>query len=469
MNLSTAPNFRYDRRRHPLYRVASLVTDIAASIGALFFYAVMRDGEVHTDYVLLAIIVTLLQLAVFSSLRINSPRLTRLDLLIALVQGWFIMTLLLMLIGFATKSSDDYSRIVILSWIPSSLLLQYGMSLLLQSALINGQRSGKKSRVLIVGSGEISRRLTHYLLTETEHALEVVGAVAADAEEAKNWTLDNAPIIGDVEHLCELVAQHQVNTVYLALNTSHEHLVRALYLQLIDRRVDIHWAPDISGMMLINPNLKSLGGLPVLSLSETPLVGDHARIKRLFDLTLASMILLVATPVMFAAALAIKATSPGPVIFRQRRYGWNGEEFDIMKFRSMRMHTEENGAVTAATKSDTRITPVGWFIRRTSVDELPQLFNVMQGSMSLVGPRPHATVHDDYYSQRIASYFTRLKIKPGITGLAQVNGFRGEITSVEEMKVRVSHDLDYINNWSLGLDLKILFKTVFVLASNKTY
>ncbi|MCM8856578.1 MAG: exopolysaccharide biosynthesis polyprenyl glycosylphosphotransferase [Candidatus Thiodiazotropha sp.] len=220
---------------------------------------------------------------------------------------------------------------------------------------------------------------------------------------------------------------------------------------------------------LINHSVKELAGIPILTLSESPLIGSHLLIKAIEDRVLATLILILVSPIMLFTAVLIKTESPGPVFFRQERTGWDGESFKIWKFRSMRQHKEKDGMVKQATREDPRITRIGRFIRRTSIDELPQLFNVLAGQMSLVGPRPHALQHNEEYSKQIVAYLARHRIKPGITGLAQIRGFRGETKELEQMEKRVKYDLEYINSWSLWLDISILVRTAFSLKNDNAY
>jgi putative colanic acid biosynthesis UDP-glucose lipid carrier transferase len=238
---------------------------------------------------------------------------------------------------------------------------------------------------------------------------------------------------------------------------------------LLNENVNIHWAPNIFALNLINHSVKELAGIPILTLSETPLIGTHLLLKTIEDRVLSLFLLVLVSPLMLITAILIKTESPGPAFFRQERTGWDGKNFKIWKFRSMKLHTEEDGVVRQATREDPRITRVGRFIRRTSIDELPQLFNVLAGQMSLVGPRPHALEHNIEYSKHIEAYLARHRIKPGITGLAQIRGFRGETKELEQMEKRVKYDLEYINNWSLWLDLSILARTPFSLKSDNAF
>lgn len=242
-----------------------------------------------------------------------------------------------------------------------------------------------------------------------------------------------------------------------------------MYFKLLDKCIAVNWVPDIFSLRLINHSVREIAGIPVLTLSETPLTGMSLFLKNIEDRVLAALILLCASPVLIGVALAIKFTSRGPVFFRQERTGWTGESFRIWKFRSMHVHQPDNGVVKQAQKNDPRLTKIGAFIRRTSLDELPQLFNVLTGEMSLVGPRPHALQHDTLYSQDIVDYFARHNIKPGMTGLAQVRGFRGETKDIEQMIQRVDSDIEYINNWSLWLDFVILVRTLNAFTGKQAY
>jgi putative colanic acid biosynthesis UDP-glucose lipid carrier transferase len=226
-----------------------------------------------------------------------------------------------------------------------------------------------------------------------------------------------------------------------------------------DTTVSVHYVPDLLGITIIQGRLRDVNGVPVVGLCETPFTGVNQLVKRAEDLVLASLIIVLISPLLLAVALGVKLSSPGPVLFRQRRNGLDGHEIVVWKFRSMR--TLDNGAVIRqATRGDPRITPFGAFIRRTSLDELPQFFNVLQGRMSIVGPRPHAVAHNDEYRELIRAYMVRHKVKPGITGWAQVNGHRGETDTLDKMRARVEYDLEYLHHWSLSLDLRIIARTV---------
>jgi len=276
-------------------------------------------------------------------------------------------------------------------------------------------------------------------------------------------------VVGGVGDLPAIIASRNIKRVYIALSMNDSGRLVDICRRLQDSNTDIIWAPDIYAIDMLNYTVGGLGGIPIISFSETPLIGRNVFLKTVLDFTVASSLLILASPLMLLTAVLIKLSSPGPVLFKQQRHGWYGDIITIYKFRSMKLHEEEGGSVTQATKDDARITWFGKIIRRTSIDELPQLFNVINGSMSIVGPRPHAVAHNKYYGENIKDYMRRHRVKPGLTGLAQVNGLRGRTQSIEAMEKRVRNDLEYINNWSIWLDIKIMIKTVFVLCSKNAY
>jgi putative colanic acid biosynthesis UDP-glucose lipid carrier transferase len=227
--------------------------------------------------------------------------------------------------------------------------------------------------------------------------------------------------------------------------------------------------PDILGITIVQGRLQDVGGVPVVGLCESPFTGVNALVKRAEDLVLASLIVLAIAPLLLALAVGVKLSSPGPVIFRQRRHGLDGREIVVWKFRSMRA-LDDGLVVPQAVRDDPRVTRFGAFLRRSSLDELPQFVNVLQGRMSIVGPRPHALAHNELYRGLIGAYMVRHKVKPGITGWAQVNGLRGETETVDKMRARVEHDLEYLRRWSLALDLRIIARTVaLVLFDRQAY
>jgi putative colanic acid biosynthesis UDP-glucose lipid carrier transferase len=268
--------------------------------------------------------------------------------------------------------------------------------------------------------------------------------------------------LGGLEELAEYARSHHVGLIYINLPMTAQPRIRKLLDDLRDTTASIYFVPDIFLFDLIQARMDSVGGIPILAVCETPFYGINGVIKRISDLVLASAILLAIAPLMLAIAVAIKRSSPGPVLFKQRRYGLDGAEIIVYKFRTMTV-CEDGTEIRQATRDDPRVTPLGAFLRRTSLDELPQFINVLQGRMSVVGPRPHAVAHNEMYRKLISGYMIRHKVKPGITGWAQVNGHRGETATLDRMQARLDYDLAYLRNWSLRLDLQIVLKTVFVV------
>jgi putative colanic acid biosynthesis UDP-glucose lipid carrier transferase len=265
------------------------------------------------------------------------------------------------------------------------------------------------------------------------------------------------------------VNKNGIDVIFVALPMRHVQRVMDLLEDLRDTTASIYYVPDIFVFDLIQSRTGEILGIPVVAMCETPFYGYRGVVKRLMDVSVSVIGLLLLAPLLALVALLVKLTSPGPVIFRQRRYGLDGQEIPVYKFRTMAV-TEDGDTIRQATKDDDRITPLGRILRRYSIDELPQLLNVIQGTMSLVGPRPHAVAHNEEYRKLIKGYMIRHKVLPGITGLAQVSGCRGETRTLEQMQARVSYDLDYLRHWSPGLDLKIIAKTaLLVFFDRKAY
>ena len=261
--------------------------------------------------------------------------------------------------------------------------------------------------------------------------------------------------------LAELVVSSGVTEVWISMPFNDFSIADKITYELRHTLVNIRFIPQLDDVKLLQHRISYLGSQYTIDLSYTPLDGFNRGVKRLEDLVLATLIGLSVIPVCLVIALAIRLTSTGPVLFKQKRHGMGGEKITVYKFRSMEVHSEADGVLSQAERDDPRVPPLGHFLRRTSLDELPQFFNVLQGRMSIVGPRPHALVHNEYYKDLVQSYMWRHKVKPGITGWAQVNGYRGRTDTLEKMSKRVEHDLWYINNWSLWLDLKIILTSCY--------
>jgi putative colanic acid biosynthesis UDP-glucose lipid carrier transferase len=265
---------------------------------------------------------------------------------------------------------------------------------------------------------------------------------------------------GFLKDVVDAARSGEVNLIYFALPLRAEPRINHLLRELSDTTASVYMAADFFAFDLLHARWSTLGGLPTVSLHETPFYGVDGWLKRLEDIVLGTLILVIMAIPMLIIGLCVKLTSPGPALFRQRRYGLNGEVIDVLKFRSMSV-IEDGAEIKQATKNDARITKLGVILRRWNLDELPQFFNVLEGSMSIVGPRPHAVAHNELYRKKIQGYMLRHKVKPGVTGWAQVNGWRGETDTLEKMEKRVEYDLDYIRDWSLLWDLQIILMTVF--------
>jgi putative colanic acid biosynthesis UDP-glucose lipid carrier transferase len=326
-------------------------------------------------------------------------------------------------------------------------------------------RRRQPQKAVIVGVTDLGVKLEAALRSDSLLRTDVVGFFE-DRSASRLTAKSQAPVLGGNASLAEYVARHHIDQVFITLPMSRDARIVAMLEELHDSTASIYFVPDIFAFNLIQARFDILGGVPVVAVRETPFYGAAWLAKRLSDVAIAASALLLLLPVLLVVAAAIRLDSRGPVLFRQKRYGLDGREILVLKFRSMRVTEDGKETFSAAARGDSRITRVGAFIRRTSIDELPQLFNVLEGSMSIVGPRPHAVAMNEQYRREIPSYMVRHKVKPGITGWAQVNGFRGG-DDLESMRKRIELDLAYLRHWSLWLDLRILVKTVSVVLTDR--
>lgn len=375
---------------------------------------------------------------------------------------WFMVVMSLLLFVYATKTSADYSRLTLFSWFmatPVFLILWHAVLLWVQGLLY--RRGWNVRRVAIAGARDLGKQVAYSLINSRNMGMKPVGFY--DDRKINGPRLlvhDPLPIIGTMEDLVRAAREGHIDVVFIALPMRAEERIKMLVSKLSDTTASVYIVPDFFMFDLLSARWGNIGGLPVVSIYDTPFYGVDGLLKRSFDVVVTSCILtLIAIPMLVIAA-GVKLSSPGPALFKQRRYGINGEMIEVYKFRSM-IVSEDGDVVRQATKGDVRVTKFGAFIRRTSLDELPQFINVLLGSMSIVGPRPHAVSHNEEYRGLISGYMLRHKVKPGITGLAQVNGWRGETDTLEKMQKRVEYDLEYINHWSVWLDAKIVLQTIF--------
>ena len=377
---------------------------------------------------------------------------------------WTLAVLFLALLGFATRYSDQVSRAAMVSWFvlsPSVIGLGRMCIRVIQRGRLN--RGIGVRKVAIAGLNLLGRQTEANVSAQPALGLQVVGFYDDRLEKRKqDAEYDETELSGSLNDLVTAAQRGDVDTVLVTLPMRAEDRIGFLLDQLSDSTVSVYIVPDFFVFELLHSRWTQMGGLPAVSVFENPLYGVDGIVKRIADLAIAIVALIAAAVPMMLIALAVKLSSPGPVFFRQRRYGLDGQEILVWKFRSMR--TCDNGPIVKqATKADPRITRVGAILRKTSLDELPQVFNVIDGSMSLVGPRPHASAHNEQYRSLIRGYMLRHKVKPGITGLAQVNGCRGETETIDKMERRIEWDHNYIRHWSIWLDLKIMFRTLLVV------
>ena len=393
------------------------------------------------------------EVGVFRSWKVAGERLYGREVLI----GWLMVVGLLLLIGFASKQTEAYSRLVLFSWILSVPPALVFSNFLFAHGLARFRAGRGREATVIVGATELGVQLARKLREDGGLFSPFLGFYEDRGSERLPAGLD-APVLGPIASISASLRKRGALTVFIALPLSAQPRVVELVDALRGTAASVYFIPDIPLFNLMQARFHVVRGVPVVAVCESPLLGSAAVSKRLFDLTFALAALVLLSPLMALIAAGVKLSSPGPVLFRQRRYGLGGDEIVVYKFRTMRT-CEDGGCVTQASRGDGRVTPLGGFLRKTSLDELPQLFNVLRGNMSVVGPRPHAVAHNEFYRELIHGYMLRSKVRPGITGWAQVNGLRGETRTVERMKARVDYDLEYIRNWSLALDVWIIAKT----------
>lgn len=467
MKLSNLQNRNKLLRSHPnLLPLTQLLVDTVSTLGILYALTLSKTGSVSIQYSTLMILAILIMYIIYQYTGQYRQNKSTARSLFKRFKAWLYVIASLLSIAFITKAMEFYSREILSIWAVSAYIAQVinhiffvKIATLLQKNLQN------KSNAIVIGVSYTSEKLIQSVNNNMWLEQQIIGYM----DDEKSSKIEHTPYLGDLTKIEKIIEQHQVKSVYIVFPNHQLDQLEALFLKLMLKDVNLHWVPDISSLNLINHHVKEISGLPVITLSESPLAGCSLFYKTIFDVIITSAILVILSPLLLTTAILIKLTSAGPILFCQERHGWNNKVFKIYKFRSMKVHQEKSGQITQATSNDNRVTPIGRFIRRTSIDELPQLLNVLKGDMSLVGPRPHAVAHNNLFEDQINDYLARHKIKPGITGLAQITGFRGETDTLEKMQGRVQQDISYINNWSISLDVEILFKTAFSLVSDTAY
>lgn len=469
---------RLGRSRRLLKKHESLIywlqlsIDVILVIGLLLVLVYQKSGAIDLSYRLFATIAALLLLVVYAIQGVYRRSGSLREGFIRLSVAWSIFLMLLIFIAFMTKTTEIFSREVVLSWAFLGFFLQLVMYTLTQKYV--GLMKGRFSPVIpcvVVGNGRLGCHLAAKLNNNKWLPDRVVGFVSCYDFQIYDDTPNHTACLGDLEDISRVVVEYDIRRVYIAMPLELSGKVESLHKELLALNLDLIWVPDIYALQLLNHSVREVAGMPLLYLNESPLTSTRNGIfiKEVMDRSVAAVLIVLLFPLLATIAVLVKLSSSGPIIFKQERHGWDGRVFKVWKFRSMYVHEEGAGQVTQAKRQDSRVTPIGAFIRKTSLDELPQLFNVLLGSMSLVGPRPHAIAHNDHYREKIGNFLARHRIKPGITGLAQINGCRGETETDSKMHKRAEYDMEYINNWSLWLDIKILFKTPFTLFSKNIY
>jgi putative colanic acid biosynthesis UDP-glucose lipid carrier transferase len=436
--------------------------DAMIVVSGMYFSAIVYGLALNADYLLLITLAVLIFLFVsevrglYKSWRAGSV----IEECKHVAVVWFIVLLLLMALGFLTKTSAEFSRAALAIWTLVVPCAMFMMRCVLRWMLHQTRLQGRNTRtVALAGVGESAVKMTEHIAQMPWAGLKLIGAF--DDRMEQRLDKGSFALQGNLQQLLEMAKAGQIDIVYITMPMKAERRIIQLIEELSDSTAAVYIVPDLFVFSLYKARWVTMGGMPVISTFESPFFGIESWLKRAEDLLIGGCILLLVAPLLLLIAAGVKLTSKGPVIFKQHRYGLKGEVVEVWKFRSMTV-CDNGSRMVQACKNDARVTRFGAFLRRTSLDELPQFINVLQGTMSIVGPRPHAVAHNEQYRKLIRGYMLRHKVKPGITGLAQVSGWRGETDTLEKMQKRVEHDLEYIQNWSLWLDIRIILRTVVV-------
>ncbi len=415
-----------------------------SSYGAALFIALLMTPLVFSFY------------QIYTSLRVKSF----IKHIINLMEAVCLLGFILAGLSFFTKSGDAFSRTWFVLWMVFAiiLLIAFRCSLLFFLRFMRSHGLNER-RVVIFGAGELGEKFAGSVQQALWTGFRIITFIDDHAQE-KPATIHGISVIQTPEHLSQYLHEQDIDEIWLALPLHDESRVKIILHELHHQTITTRFVLDIFGLDLLSHSVADIAGYPVLNIRSSPMVGVNRLVKAIEDRFIAGIILCLISPLLLLIAASVKLTSRGPVFFKQQRLGWDGRVIKVYKFRTMVLHEERDGVVSQATIADKRVTLFGRFLRRTSLDELPQFINVLQGRMSIVGPRPHALAHNELYKEAIYTYMQRHRVKPGITGWAQINGWRGETDTIDKMKKRVEYDLYYINNWSLGFDLKIILLTI---------
>ncbi len=446
-------------------RAAPIQGSIFAAIIGSYLYALTLLFQVEFDqpYQVLALTAVLLGFLMFRRFDItrdwnlSSPGSHGGHILLQ----WAWMAGILLLLGFISKSSTYFSRELLLVWLittPAVLFIGHLVTRLLFHTLL--PQSANRRSAVIIFANESARVLSSKL--QNSSVYQVCGYFEDREEERTGGGIPGVPFLGKARVAAQYVRDHDIQVVFVVLPDAGARRALNILDEFGDTTASLYYVPDFFVFSLLKAQLGEVEGVPVLQVAETPFYGVDGLLKQVFDFFFALAAIIALIPVFIGVGIAVKLSSPGPMFFKQKRYGLNGKRFWVYKFRSMRVNAPDADK-RQATKDDDRITPVGRFIRKTSLDELPQFMNVIKGEMSVVGPRPHTVAHNEHYRREVKQYMMRHKVKPGVTGWAQVNGLRGETANIERMEERIRFDLEYIRNWSPVMDLKIILMTVLMM------
>lgn len=427
----------------------------------LWGVAIWVDDELNPMYLIVSVIVFSLTFPGNTKINVAPSKIIR-----NILVSWLIIASMVIAFSFATNHPGFIDRHIVQIWLWMTPLCQIIAVFVLRAfAPFILKLQGPKRYAIIAGMNKQGLSIAENLTNSEYNTTECIGFFDDRSPERLSEELENStkyPILGKISDIGEYMKQHQVDTVYMSLPMENRPRIVKVLDALKDTTASIYFLPDIFLTDLIQGGVGQVDGIPVITICETPFAGIDGTIKRLFDLVFSAAALVFISPILVIISLGVKISSPGPIIFKQRRYGLDGKQILVYKFRTMTV-AEDGAVVVQATKQDQRITPFGRLLRKTSLDELPQFINVLQGRMSVVGPRPHAVSHNETYRKIIKGYMVRHKVRPGITGWAQVNGFRGETDTLDKMQSRIEYDIDYLRNWSAKLDIYIVLKTIAML------
>ncbi|MDB5890316.1 MAG: sugar transferase [Polaromonas sp.] len=440
--------------RSHLFAVIEAALDPVVLVFTLWGLAIYFEGAIRPAYLILSVIAFSLTFPGTAHLRLPVWK-----VFFNIAFNWVWIAGLLLFLGFVTEYVYRLSIPVLGNWLWLAPVAQAAAHVFIRAAAPHLIRlQGPPRSAVIVGMNDQGFALAEQIGESAYSGIKMLGFFD-DRSEERRGAREHYKLAGRIDQLPAYVKKHRVQSIYLSLPMAARPRILQVLDGLKDTTASIYFVPDMFITDLIQGRSDSVCGVTVISVCDTPFRGVNGMLKRGSDIVLSLLILLLIFPLLLLIALAVKFESPGPVIFRQRRYGLDGQQIVVYKFRSMAV-TEDGNQIAQAKKGDLRITKLGAVLRRTSLDELPQFINVLQGRMSIVGPRPHAVAHNEMYRTLIKGYMVRHKVRPGITGWAQVNGQRGETDTLDKMQTRIDFDLDYLRNWSLQLDIYIILKTI---------